>query len=69
MPAWPAIIDADAHIVERDEDIRKYLRPPYDTRGSGLLPGDHPWDQGLGGRLGFQTQPTSPCPACVTPAA
>jgi predicted TIM-barrel fold metal-dependent hydrolase len=62
MPAWPAIIDADAHIVERDEDIRKYLRPPYDTRGSGLLPGDHPWDQGLGGRLGFQNPAYEPVP-------
>ncbi len=62
MPAWPAVIDSDAHIVEREEDIRKYLKPPYDKRGSALIPGDHPWDQGLFGKLGFQNPNYEPVP-------
>jgi uncharacterized protein len=62
MPAWPAVIDADAHIVEREEDIRKYLASPWDTRVSSLLPGDQPFDQGLNGKLGFQNPAYEPVP-------
>ena len=62
MPAWPAVIDADAHIVEREEDIRKYLPAPWDTRVSSLLPGDQPFDQGLNGKLGFQNPAYEPVP-------
>jgi uncharacterized protein len=62
MGTWPALIDADAHIVERESDIRKYLRPPWDQRTSSLLPGDQPFDQGLSGRLGFQNPEYEPVP-------
>ena len=26
------VIDADGHILERQEDVRKYLEPPWDQR-------------------------------------
>jgi predicted TIM-barrel fold metal-dependent hydrolase len=62
MPAWTAIIDADAHIIEREQDIRPYLQPPFDRRSGALLPGDQPWDQGLNGTLGFSNPRYEPVP-------
>lgn len=65
MPSWPAIIDADAHIVEHEQDIRKYLESPWDARMGELLPGDQPFDQGLGGKLGFQNPNYQPAPGVL----
>jgi uncharacterized protein len=45
-------IDADGHIEERDEDVRRYLEPPWDRRKTGLRPVDQPWDQYIFGKLG-----------------
>ena len=45
------IIDADGHIVERDDDLRKYLPEPYSKRAGRLLPSDG-LDTGLGGLVG-----------------
>ena len=45
------IIDADGHIVERDDDLRKYLTEPYSKRAGRLLPSDG-LDTGLGGLVG-----------------
>ena len=42
------IIDADGHIVEKDDDLRKYLPEPYSKRAGRLLPSDG-LDTGLGG--------------------
>src|SRR5581483_217760 len=47
----PPIIDADGHIQERAEDIRKYLESPWDRRPSGLTPGDQPWDRDIFGKI------------------
>ncbi len=47
----PPIIDADGHIQERAEDIRKYLESPWDRRPSGLTPGDQPWDSDIFGKI------------------
>ena len=47
MPAQPAVIDADGHVLEREQDVRKYLQPPYDRRLTPLVPHDQPWDNDL----------------------
>ena len=45
------IIDADGHIVETPNDLRKYLPPPYSKRTGALLPADG-MDTNMGGMLG-----------------
>ncbi|HEX6510775.1 MAG TPA: amidohydrolase family protein [Chloroflexota bacterium] len=52
MSQRPAIIDADGHYMERQSDVAKYLRPPWDRRQTSLLPTDQPWDSDLFGTLG-----------------
>jgi hypothetical protein len=52
MADRPPIIDADGHIQERAEDIRKYLEPPWNRRLGGLTPGDQPWDRDIFHNLG-----------------
>jgi predicted TIM-barrel fold metal-dependent hydrolase len=52
VPTDLPAIDADGHIEERNEDIRKYLEPPWDRRNTPLRPVDQPWDQHLFGTLG-----------------
>ncbi len=47
MATRPRIIDADGHIMERQEDIRQYLPAPWDRRQTPLFPGDQPWDTDL----------------------
>jgi predicted TIM-barrel fold metal-dependent hydrolase len=37
-------IDADGHIIEKENDIRKYLQEPWNRRSTALRPGDQPWD-------------------------
>jgi predicted TIM-barrel fold metal-dependent hydrolase len=50
MPA----IDADGHILERRQDIVKYLADDWQGRHDGALwPGGQPWDTELKGTLGF----------------
>ncbi|MEE8515142.1 MAG: amidohydrolase family protein [Alphaproteobacteria bacterium] len=44
-------IDADGHILERQDEIRKYLEGPYKDRDTGLWPGGQPWDTQLSGKL------------------
>lgn len=52
MAAIPAI-DADGHILERPDEIRKYLDKRWSGRESPLWPGGQPWDTQLGGKLEF----------------
>lgn len=40
-------IDADGHIIERQDDVRRYLDSPWDRRNTSLYPGDQPWDSQL----------------------
>ena len=40
-------VDTDGHVLERPEDIRKYLEAPWNERGTPLWPGDQPWDPNL----------------------
>lgn len=40
-------IDADGHIFERPEDVRRYLPAPWNRRNTPLWPGDQPWDTQL----------------------
>ncbi len=47
------VIDADGHILERQEDIRKYLEPPWDRRPTALVPSSYGWDTELFGSLGY----------------
>lgn len=42
-----AVIDADGHIMEPQEDVRKYLEPPWDRRKTSLVPGSYNWDNHL----------------------
>ncbi|MBV8083633.1 MAG: amidohydrolase [Chloroflexi bacterium] len=51
MAARPAIIDADGHYMERQQDVKKYLKPPWDKRDTALLASDQPWDSDLFGTL------------------
>lgn len=46
-------IDADGHILERRQEIAKYLDGDYAKRGDSLWPGGQPWDTELSGKLGY----------------
>jgi uncharacterized protein len=48
------IIDADGHIIERSDELRRYLKSPFNKRG-GPLTASEPWDRGL-----QQTLPREP---------
>jgi predicted TIM-barrel fold metal-dependent hydrolase len=52
--AFPAI-DADGHILERQEEIRPYLDERWRARSTQLWPGVQPWDAHLSGKI------TRPC--------
>ena len=54
MDQRPLVIDADGHILERQEDVRKYLKPPWKQRATSLWPSGQPWDPELFGRLKFK---------------
>ncbi len=41
------VIDADGHILEREQDVRKHLQSPFDRRQTPLTPRDQPWDNDL----------------------
>jgi len=41
------VIDADGHVLEREQDVRKYLREPFNHRTTPLTPRDQPWDNDL----------------------
>ena len=36
-------IDADGHVIEKESEIRKYLKEPWNKRSTALRPGDRPW--------------------------
>jgi predicted TIM-barrel fold metal-dependent hydrolase len=40
------VIDADGHIIERSEELRRYLKPPFNRRSGPLTPSE-PWDRDL----------------------
>src|SRR2546425_10774948 len=40
------VIDADGHIIERTDELRKYLKSPFNKRG-GPLTASEPWDRDL----------------------
>src|SRR4029434_8632499 len=52
--AGTKVIDADGHIIERTDELRKYLKSPFNKRG-GPLTASEPWDRGL-----QQTLPREP---------
>jgi len=54
------VIDADGHVIERTDELRKYLRSPFDKRG-GPLTASEPWDRDL--------QQTLPHERCTFPRA
>jgi len=37
-------IDADGHVIEKESEIRKHLKEPWNRRSTALRPGDQPWD-------------------------
>jgi hypothetical protein len=37
-------IDADGHVIEKESEIRRYLKEPWNRRSTALRPGDQPWD-------------------------
>jgi predicted TIM-barrel fold metal-dependent hydrolase len=51
MPATIPAIDADGHILERQDEIRKYLDSRWANRESALWPGGQTWDLELSGKL------------------
>src|SRR5205809_6926418 len=40
------VIDADGHIIERSDELRHYLKAPFNKRG-GPLTASEPWDRDL----------------------
>ena len=36
-------IDADGHVIEKESEIRKHLKAPWNMRTTPLRPGDQPW--------------------------
>jgi predicted TIM-barrel fold metal-dependent hydrolase len=52
--AGSKVIDADGHIIERTDELRKYLKSPFNKRGGPLTPSE-PWDRAL-----QQTLPREP---------
>ncbi|MEA2658682.1 MAG: uncharacterized protein QOF64_1278, partial [Candidatus Binatota bacterium] len=52
--AGSKVIDADGHIIERTDELRKYLKSPFNKRG-GPLTASEPWDRAL-----QQTLPREP---------
>ena len=44
--AGSKVIDADGHIIERTDELRKYLKSPFNKRG-GPLTASEPWDRDL----------------------
>ena len=52
--AGSKVIDADGHIIERTDELRKYLKSPFNKRG-GPLTASEPWDRDL-----QQTLPREP---------
>ena len=71
MADWPPVIDADGHVLERQSDIRKYLKPPWDRRNTGLWPSDQPFDTDLFDTLGYPgyKRDLSPAQQVETPRA
>lgn len=51
MSASIPAIDADGHVFERQDEIRKYLDKRWNGRDTGLWPGGQPWDLELCGKL------------------
>ena len=45
------VIDADGHITETDEQLKKYMEAPWVDRTATLYPIDN-WDRSIGGTLG-----------------
>jgi uncharacterized protein len=52
--AGSKVIDADGHIIERSDELRGYLKSPFNKRG-GPLTASEPWDRNL-----QQTLPPEP---------
>jgi len=52
--AGSKVIDADGHIIERSDELRSYLKSPFNKRG-GPLTASEPWDRDL-----LQTLPPEP---------
>ena len=44
--AGSKVIDADGHIIERSDELRRYLKAPFNKRG-GPLTASEPWDRDL----------------------
>ncbi len=44
-------IDADGHILERQDEIRPYLDGAWRDRPTSLWPGGQPWDTNLGNKI------------------
>jgi hypothetical protein len=40
------VIDGDGHIIERSDELRHYLKAPFNKRG-GPLTASEPWDRDL----------------------
>lgn len=51
MTSTIAAIDADGHIFERQDEVRKYLDKRWSGRDTALWPGGQPWDLELSGKL------------------
>ena len=49
------MIDADGHIIERTDELRQYLKSPFNKRG-GPLTASEPWDRDLQRNLAARTK-------------
>jgi hypothetical protein len=49
------VIDADGHITEEDNQLKKYMEAKYRDRAATLTPRDS-WDRSLSGKLGTRAR-------------
>ena len=56
MSERPPVIDADGHYLESADDVRKYLKEPWNRRRTPLWPSDQPWDSQLFNTRGGEEQ-------------
>jgi predicted TIM-barrel fold metal-dependent hydrolase len=54
-----SVIDADGHIIENNQEVRRRMEPPYD-RWSGAISHTEPWDTRLFGTLPEGRFPEAP---------
>ena len=62
-----SVIDADGHVLEREQEVRKHLQAPFNKRATPLVPRDQPWDNDLTMTRPADYPAYTPAPGVVIP--